>query len=144
MADIGIRSSEYCWNNLTLTLLGRRVKGHRGFEFKTTNDADVNRGEKGVILDINDGNESHEGNFKLLGYEVDALNRAAQQAGYKNITKVPHDSVLAVLAFKKAPKDPIKTVQIVGIKFKETGGSMEQGAKSREVTLPWIAIDIIE
>ena len=84
-----------------------------------------------------------EGNFKVLGFERDALNKAAQLAGFDDITAVPHEAIIAQISYQKTKLDKKTTVQVIGCSFTEVGGAMEQGAKMSEVTLPWLAMDII-
>jgi hypothetical protein len=143
MPNVNIRSSECSWFQTELSVFGRVVKGLRGWEFKKTTEKEPLYGAGQHAIDIQEGNIKCDGHFKLLGFEVDALNTAANVAGYDDITAVPHEAIVAVLKFKKSKLDPKTMVTIVGISFSETGGSMDQGAKMREVTLPWIAMDII-
>lgn len=120
------------------------VKGLRGWEFKKTTEKEPLYGAGQHAIDITEGNIKCEGNFKLLGFEVDALNKTAQLAGYDDISQVPHEAIVATIKFQKTKVEPVTLVTIVGIAITEVGGAMEQGAKMRETTLPWIAIDILQ
>jgi len=142
MPNLNIRSSECAWQDAEVKLLGRTIQGLRGWDYKKTVEKDYVYGSGNEPLDINDGNKKYEGNIKILGFELDTLNKVAVAAGYDDITEVPHEAIVIVIKFQKSKLDPKTFVTINGVGFKETGGSMEQGAKMREVTLPWIAMNI--
>lgn len=143
MANINITSSECAWANFEVRVLGRTIKGLRGFSLKKTVEKEHLYGSGNQPLDIMTGNEKNEGSIKLLGFEVDALNKAAFLAGYFDITQVPHEAVVISISYKKYLADPIKTYTVVGVSFTEMGIDLEQNAKHREVTLPFIAMDIV-
>ncbi len=143
MANINITSSECAWANFEVKVLGRTIKGLRGFSFKKTIEKEHIYGSGNQPLDIMTGNEKYEGSIKLLGFEIDALNKAAIAAKYDDITEVPHDKIVITASYKKYPADPIKNYTVVGVAFTEVGVDLEQNAKHREITLPFIAMDII-
>ncbi|MFC3159000.1 hypothetical protein ACFOEQ_11075 [Chryseobacterium arachidis] len=87
------------------------------------------------------GNKKYEGSIKVLGFEADALNRAAKAAGFEDITDVPHEFITILISYKKNPADVLTTVTMSGVQFTEDGFEMEQGAKNREVSLPYIAMN---
>jgi len=142
MPNNTVRSSECSWTNAQVMLLGRTIKGIKGWEYKETIAKEFIYGAGNEPLDIAEGEVKNEGNLKLLGFEADALNKAAQASGYKNITRVPTDSIVITIRLQKSKTDPVTTVTISGVAFTETGGAMEQGAKTREVTLPFLALNI--
>ncbi len=138
--NINITTSECAWANFEVKILNRIIKGLRGFESKKTVDAEHLYGAGSEPLDITIGNIKYEGNIKILGFESDAMNKAAQDAGYDDITDVPHELIVITISFKRRITDKIKTFVSTGVKFTEDGVSMEQGAKNREITLPYIAM----
>lgn len=123
--------------------MGRKISGLRGWEYKKTVEKEPLYGAGQHAIDIQSGNIKCEGNFKLLGFEVDALNKEAKAAGYDDISEVPHELITSTIKFQKTKADPVTIVNISGISITEVGGAMEQGAKMRETTLPWIAMNII-
>jgi hypothetical protein len=143
MAETILSTSECTWSQTSLQLLDRKTTGLRGFEVKLDIEKEHVYASGSKPVDIQDGNEKPEGSFKMLKYELDLLNDAAQVAGYANIAKVPHTLISAVIQYKKGPGSPIRIITIVGISFTSLGISMEQNAKYTEVTLPWIAMDVI-
>lgn len=142
MSNPHIRSSECAWQDAEVKLLGRVVKGLRGWEYKKVKENEFLRGAGNKPIDIQEGNESCTGSIKVLGFELDALNKTAQKFGFDDITDVPHEAIVVTIKMQKTKLDPKTFVTISGIKFSEQGGAMEQGAKMREVTLPFMAMDI--
>ena len=140
MANVNITSSECAWSHFEVKILNRVIKGLRGFESKKTKEAEHLYGAGDEPLDITTGNKKYEGNIKLLGFEADAMDKAAQDAGYDDITEVPHELIIITISFKRRITDKIKTYVSTGIQFTEDALSLEQGAKNREITLPYIAM----
>lgn len=138
--NINITSSECAWANFEVQILNRRIKGLRGFESKKTVEAEHLYGSGMEPIDITKGNIKYEGNIKILGFEADAMNKAAQDAGYDDITEVPHELIIITISFKRRLTDKLKSIVTSGVQFTEDALSMEQGAKNREITLPYIAM----
>jgi hypothetical protein len=135
-------TQECAWQNFTLTLLGRKIIGLRGFEFKKSIEKEHLYGAGSEPLDIQEGNKKYEGNIKLLKYEVDLLNDAAINAGFEDITEVPHILISASGIYQKNITDKKRYVTGAGIAFTELPIGFEQNAKMTEVTLPFIAMKI--
>jgi hypothetical protein len=127
---------------VTLTLLGRKITGIRGFEFKKSIEKEHLYGAGSEPLDIQEGNKKYEGNVKLLKYEVDLLNDAAINAGFEDITEVPHTLIAITCQYKKLTTDSTRTISCLGLGFTELSAAMEQNAKMTEVTLPFISMKI--
>lgn len=143
MANSNIRSSECAWHHSEVKVFGRTVRGLRGWEWKKETEKDFLYGSGQKPIDIQEGNTKCTGSFKVLGFERDAWNKAAQAAGYDDITSVPHEAIVALISYRKLATDPITTITVRGVAFTETGGGLDQGAKNEEVTLPWLAMDIV-
>lgn len=142
MANVNITTSECAWSHFELKVLTRVAKGLRGFSFKKTVEKEHLYGAGDEPIDIMNGNKKYEGNVKLLGFEVDALNKAATTAGYGDITEVPHEAIVITCSFKRRITDPISSYTATGVAFTENGIDLEQNAKHREITLPYIAMNI--
>lgn len=138
--NVNITSSECAWANFEVQILNRRIKGLRGFESKKTVEAEHLYGAGMEPIDITKGNIKYEGNIKILGFEADAMNKAAQDAGYDDITEVPHELIIISISWKRRPTDKLKGYITTGVQFTEDAVSMEQGAKNREYTVPYIAM----
>lgn len=140
--NLNITSSECAWANFEVKILGRQIKGLRGFGLKKEKDVEEIYGEGNEPIDINEGNNKYSGSLKLLGFEIDAMNKIAKLAGYDDLTEVPHEVVILTLSFKKKLVDPLTTYIVRGVKFTEWSAEMEQGAKHRETTIPFKAMSI--
>ena len=141
--NINITSSECAWKHAELMILGRRITGLRGFEIKKSVEKEHLYGAGQHPIDIQEGNVKVEGSIKVLGFELDALNLAARASGFSDLTEVPHEAIVLTLSYKKRITDLPTLVNVRGVSFTEYSHSMEQNAKYREVTLPFIAMDAI-
>lgn len=141
--NVNVTSSECHWAQFEVKILGRVIKGLRGFSLKKEKDIEEVYGAGNEPIDLNEGNNKYNGSFKLLGFEVDAMNKAARDANFDDLTEVPHEAVTATLSFKKKATDPLTTYTVRGLKFTEFSVEMDQGAKNRETTLPFKAMSII-
>jgi hypothetical protein len=142
MSNVNITTSECAWSHFEVKVLGRVIKGLRGFSFKKTVEKEHLYGAGDDPLDIITGNKKYEGNIKLLGFEVDALNKAAGLAQFGDITEVPHELIVITCSYKRRITDSVKTYTATGVAFTENGVDLEQNAKHREITLPFIAMNI--
>ena len=142
MANVNITSKECAWSKFEVKLLGRTIKGLRGFSFKKTVEKEHLYAAGSQPIDIMDGNVKYEGSIEILGFELDALNKAAQVAQYSDITEVPHEAIVITCSYKKRLTDPIKTYTATGVAFTEAGSELEQNAKYREISLPFLAMNI--
>jgi hypothetical protein len=140
--NYNIRTSECAWQHCEVKVLGRVIKGLRGFSVKKAKELEYLYGAGSEPLDLQEGNKTYEGNIKLLGFEVDALDKAAQEAGYADITEVPHELIAMTFRFQKTKLDKKIFLTVTGVGFYETDNAMEQNAKMREITLPYRAMDI--
>lgn len=140
--NVQIRSSECAWCHIEVKILGRVIKGLRGFGFKKAQEKEHLYGAGADPLDIQGGNKAYTGNIKVLGFELDAMNRAAKLAGYADIIDVPHELIVITCKFQKTKLDPKTYYTATGTGFTEYESGMEQNAKMREVTLPWLAMSV--
>ena len=141
--NLDVTSKECAWANFEVKILGRVVKGLRGFALKKEKDIEEIYGSGIDPIDLNEGNNKYSGSIKLLGFEVDAMNTTARLAGYDDLTEVPHEAVTLTLSFKKKATDNLTSYTARGVKFTEWGAELDQGAKHRETTLPFKAMSII-
>lgn len=141
--NVNITSDECAWSRFEVKILGRTIKGLRGFGFKKEVEKEHLYGAGDDAIDIMSGNKKGTGNIKVLGFEADAMNKAARDAGFSDITDVPHEAIVITCAFKKRLIDPVKTYVASGVAFTEAGTDLEQNAKFREITLPYLAMNVI-
>lgn len=139
----GVTSRECEWHKWELRIFGRPIIGLRGFEYGKKAEKEHLYGAGKDPIDIQEGNVAPEGNLKVLGYERDQLNDAAVLAGFDGLTDVPAELITLTITYRKLPTDKLRKVSIVGVSFTEDKNSMDQGAKYREVALPFLAMKII-
>ncbi len=142
MANVNITTSECAWAHFEVKILGRVIKGLRGFEFKKTVEKEYLFGSGDEPLDIMPGNKMYDGSIKLLGFEADGLNKAAALAGFGDFTEVPHEAVVISCSYKRRITDAMSNYTASGVSFKENSVSLEQNAKHREITIPFMAMNI--
>jgi hypothetical protein len=140
--NVNITSEECAWSRFEIKILGRTIKGLRGFGFKKEVEKEHLYGAGDDPIDIMSGNKKGTGSIKVLGFESDLMNKAARDAGYEDITDVPHEAIVITCAFKKRMIDPVKTYIASGVAFSENGIDMEQNAKFREISLPYLAMNV--
>jgi hypothetical protein len=133
-------TSECAWSHTSVKLLGRTISGLRGFSFKKGIEKEHLYAAGSEPIDIQSGNKKPEGSLKMLKYEFDLLNDAAQAAGYDDILEVPHEAITVTCAFKKRSTDVIRIIEAQGVAFTEYEAALEQNAKLTEVNLPFLAI----
>lgn len=142
MANVNITSDECAWSKFEVQILGRTIKGLRGFGFKKEVETEHLFAAGDDAIDIMRGNKKGSGSIKVLGFEADKMNKAARDAGYEDITDVPHETIVVTCSYKKRAVDPIKTYTATGVAFSEAGTDLEQNAKFREITLPFMAMNV--
>lgn len=121
---MSLSTKECAWSQTTVTVLGHTFTGIRGFEYKKSVSKEAIYGTGRKPIDIQEGNESFDGNLKLLKFEVDKLNDAAFAAGYGDLLGLPHEVVTITVSYKKRPTDPMRTATVVGVAFTELPHSM--------------------
>lgn len=140
--NVNITSSECAWAHFEIKILSRTIKGLRGFGFKKEVEKEHLYGAGDEAIDIQTGNKKGSGSIKVLGFEADAMNKAARLAGFEDITEVPHEAIVITCSYRKRLIDPISTYIASGVAFTESGVDMEQNAKHREITLPYLAMNV--
>lgn len=140
--NVNITSDECAWARFEIQILGRTIKGLRGFGFKKEVEKEHLYGAGDEAIDIMSGNKKGSGSIKVLGFECDMMNKAARLAGFEDITDVPHEAIVITCSFKKRLIDPVKVYIASGVAFSESGVDMEQNAKFREITLPYLAMNV--
>jgi len=137
------KSDECAWAGVSMKVLSRTITGLRGFEFDIDIDIEHLFAAGNKPIDIQEGNEKPSGSIKLLKYEVDLMNDAAQAAGYPHIAKVPKEAILITCAFKKELTSKMRTITAVAVKFSKLNFGMEQNAKMSDVQMPFLCMDIV-
>lgn len=144
MPNLRIRSSECAWQHSSLTMLGRRINGLRGWSINTAVEKEYVYGSGSEPHDINEGNVTYTGSITLLGYELDALDRAAILAGYESICRIPHELISLVVKLQKTPMDPLVLYTVAGVSFEGQEDKMSQNDKNREIELSFKAMSVVK
>lgn len=135
-------SKECAWAQTKIVLFGRTITGIRGFSFSNTQEKEHLFAAGNDPIGIQSGNKAPKRNIKILKYEFDLLQDAAQLAGFDSISDVPHTGILITCSYKKDITDKLRIVEASGVAFSDWDVAMEQNAKMTDMTLPWIALTV--
>ncbi|AOW08745.1 hypothetical protein [Flavobacterium gilvum] len=134
---MSFNSRQYEWGDMTLVLGGRDVTGFRGIKY-------TEKGEKEPLFakgrhahSIQTGNITVEGEITVLQSELIAL----EKAGNGSVIGLNVDAVVAY--GNPSLGDAMTTDRIVGISFTEAAKEMKQGDKNMEITIPFIALAVV-
>jgi hypothetical protein len=130
-------SRQYEWGDVTLILGGRDVTGIRGIKYTEKGEKEALFAKGRFAHSIQTGNITVEGEITVLQSELIALERA----GNGSILGLNLD---AVVAFgNPSLGDAMVIDRIVSVSFTEAPKEMKQGDKNMEITIPFIAIAVI-
>ncbi|MCS2652563.1 hypothetical protein NXV35_14485 [Bacteroides faecis] len=87
---------------------------------------------------IQKGKKEYEGTITLLQSEIIALDRAAQEKGYEDITDIDFDVIVCYLP----DNGVITTDKVVNVSISEIPRNLKEGDLQMEVALPFIALDV--
>lgn len=130
-------SKEYAWIDVQVVLLGRPVTGLRGISYKTKRQKETLYATGKKARGIQFGKKEVDGTITVLQSEFIAMNRAAQEKGYDDITDIEFDVIVSYLP----ETGIIQTDKIVGLSITEGGHDIKEGDLYQEVSLPFIACD---
>lgn len=134
---VDINGREYEWGDLTLILGGRDITRFRGVKYSEKVEREPLYAKGRNPVSIQSGNESYEGEIKLLQSEYEAL----VKAGKGSVKGLMLDALLSYGDPFKG--DNMTTDRIEGIRFTEAAKEFNQGDKFQEITLPFIALKIV-
>lgn len=131
-------SNEYAWKDVQAVVLGRTIGGLRGVEYKTKHQKEVlfGAGQKG--RSVQRGKKEYEGTITLLQSELIALNRAAQEKGYDDITDVDFDLIVSYVP----DGGVVTTDKVLNVSITELPHGIKEGDLFQEHALPFIALDV--
>ncbi|MCX8018934.1 MAG: hypothetical protein N2747_00400 [Chitinophagaceae bacterium] len=131
-------SRQYEWADLRLSLGGREITAIRAVKYTEKVEREVVYGKGNKPLSIQSGNYSYEGEITLLQSEYESLQKSA---GPKGLLSLQLDVVVSY--GNPANGDAMTTDRIEGLMFTEAGKELKQGDKFMEITLPFIALNIV-
>lgn len=91
-------SKEFAWIDVNVVLLGKPVAGLRGIEYKSkrSKEALFATGKKARGIQL--GKKEYEGTITVLQSELIAMQAAAKQAGYDDITDLEFDIIVSYIS----------------------------------------------
>jgi hypothetical protein len=128
-------SREYEWADLNLVLGGRDITRFRGIKYTEKIEREPLYAKGRNPIATQSGNISIEGEITLLQSELHAL----EDAGNGSIMGLSLDATITY----GNPPDPQRTNQVLGLRFTESSKEMKQGDKFMEVTLPFVALRVV-
>ena len=132
-------SNEYAWADVNVVMLGREVAGLRGIEYKVKHQKEALFASGCKARGIQKGKKEYEGTITLLQSELIALDRAAQEKGYEDITDIDFDVIVSYIPTSGI----ITTDKVVSVSITEIPRAIKEGDLQQEIALPFIAVDIV-
>lgn len=133
-----INGKEYAWGDVQVVMWGRNVVGLRGIDYKTKKDKQALYAMGRTAKSIQHGKRSVEGTVTLTQSEFIAMNRAAQEKGYKDLLDTEVDIVVSYIPEEKAA---LTIDRIVCASFTELPAGMKEGDLNSEHAVPFVALD---
>lgn len=138
MARTVFNTNEYAWVDVKVALLGREVIGLRGIEYKVKRQKEALFAAGKRARGIQKGKKEYEGTITLLQSEMIALDRAAQEKGYEDITDIDFDVIVSYV-----PETGVVTTdKVVNVSITEIPKSLKVDDLQMEIALPFIALDV--
>jgi hypothetical protein len=131
-----VETKQFEWSDIRVRALGREFVGIRGITYSRSVENEHLHGRGRKPIAIQSGNETCEGEITLLQSELQALTSAL---GVVNLTNIRFD---IVVTYKNG--DNVVTDLIKSVKCNEYEKSMSQGDAFMEISIPFLALDIIE
>lgn len=134
-----INNKEYSWGDIEVIVWGRRIRGLKGIEYKTKKDKELNYGAGRDAYGIQHGRRANEGTLKVSQSELQAMNRAAEQKGFRDILDTEFDILVSYVPEDSAA---ITVDRIIGASISELPMGMNSGDMSSEHSLPFVCLSI--
>lgn len=130
-------SKEYSYVNINVVVLGRTLTGLRGIEYTPKMNKELLYGAGVNPKAIQSGRREYEGTLTVLQSELEALNRAAKEAGYTDCLDLEFDIVVTYVSDGVISTDIVRCASIT-----EYPKGMKEGDLYSEHALPFIALRI--
>ena len=127
------------WSDVKLHFAGASPVKLLGFSFKATKEKEAIYGAGDRPIGIQSGNRSFTGELKFHKGVLDDLNAASRIAGGADVLDAAAD---VIVTFKAKGSRQLQTIVAVNVEITEYDYNMQQGAKSMEVTLPIVFLDL--
>lgn len=123
------------WADMKVAFDGKTITGIRGIFYKKMPDDEPLHCAGRDPVSIQSGNNTYEGNVKILKNELDALNAAARALGFDDICDV--SGLVITIVYLPRGARTLKTDILTGVKLGELPYGWEQGAKYMEHDVPF-------
>ena len=133
-----INQREYAYGDIQVWLFGQMVCGLRGIEYKPKKEKTTLHGAGRNPRAIQHGKREYEGTLTILQSELEALNRSARAAGYKDAL----DLDLDIIVVYASDNGVVTTHKISSASFSEMPLGMKEGDAFAEHALPYLALDV--
>jgi hypothetical protein len=137
-------SQESTWNDITVTVIGTRIKTLQSISTGVESEDEAVYGEGPEPLYINSGNNKYTGKLGCLKGDLDKMNDAARAAGFKRITDVPPELIVITHVYRSGFNRALRTDTMSGVKFGKYDKAIEQGAKMMKIELPYLFLTLTE
>ena len=134
---MAFNSREYSYCDVQATILGRPLTGLRGIEYTAKKSKEAVFGAGINPKSIQHGRREYEGTLTVMQSELEALNRAAKEAGYTDCLDLEFDIVVTYTSGETVTTDIIRCASIT-----EFPKGMKEGDLNSEHALPFIALGI--
>lgn len=130
-------SKEYSYCDMQVTILGRPITGLHGMEYTAKKSKETLFGAGVNPKSIQHGRREYEGTLTVLQSELEALNRAAKEAGYTDCLDLEFDIVVTYVSAGVLTTDIVRCASVT-----EYPKGMKEGDLYSEHALPFIALGI--
>jgi hypothetical protein len=135
-------SREYEYADVKVSVLGVNLSGLRGLTYKKSQEKEPVYGQGNSPKAIQRGNKKYEGTLMLLKSDFDLINDAARDQGYDDILDIPYKDVDITCTYAKEDDSNPRTDVCKGVAFTEYEEGMKQGDKFKEVSIPFIFLEL--
>ena len=131
-------SRQYEWADLEIQLGGKTLVAVTGVKYKRKVEREAYFGKGRKPLSLQTGNETVEGELSIGKSELDSLITRTNK-------KLLHTSFSLVVCYGNQSEGvPMTTDIIEGLKISEYEQGLKQGDKAMEITLPFMALNVLE
>ncbi|MCC2590359.1 hypothetical protein [Chryseobacterium sp. MFBS3-17] len=134
---VNINGREYEWGDLTLILGGRDITRFRGVKYSEKVERETVHAKGRHPHAVQSGNFTYEGEITILQSEYESL----VKAGNGSILSLSLDALVSYGDPFKG--DAMTTDRIESLRFTEANKEWTQGDKFAEITIPFIALRIV-
>lgn len=137
-------SQECAWADMSVKVFDSITKGIRGIRYKKEVEKEALYAAGDEPVSIQHSNKKYEGSIKLLKGELDRMNAAARNAGFRDITEVPAQLIVITVNYKAAFGRAMQTDVLQGVSFSSFEKGWDQGAKFMEMDVPIMFLGLTE